>query len=375
MKNRREFLQLSGILGVGALAGACSTSRYTFSDNKTNTLRLPKLNVSLDRVIKETVGLRPFRRNGFRVEKEIMGTKTIVHNYGHGGSGWSLSWGTGNLAATLAETTGERKFAVLGSGVIGITTARLLQIRGHDVTIYTKNLPPQVTSSKATGTWSPSYRLIDDALVTPQFEDTWKKAALYSFNTYQNLLGLGDIVNWMDEYVVRENPSHQTPGHNTRLDLPNMLPERKILQHHEHPFQVDTVIKQTSMVFNIPSYLQKHLGDFLAYGGRIVIQEFGSREDIDSLQEKCILNCTGLGSKLLFQDENLNPIAGQLSFLIPQPDFNYRLTTDNGYAIPRKDGIVLGGNALEGSWDETPDANQTEKVVKALMQVMNNLRS
>ncbi len=372
MKNRREFLQLSGMLGVGFLTSGCGVPRHAA---KSQPLKLARLNVSLDRVIKETVGLRPFRRNGFRLEKEMLGAKTIIHNYGHGGSGWSLSWGTGHHAVALAETTGEKKFAVMGCGVIGITTARLLQSKGYEVSIYAKELPPQVTSSKATGTWSPSYRLIEDDLVTSEFAETWKSAARYSFNTYQNLLGLGDIVTWVDEYVVRENLNQPIPGHTNKLDLHGMLPDKKILNRHEHPFHVDTVIKQTSMVFNIPSYLQKHLIDFLAYHGKLFIKDFKSMEDIDSLQEKCILNCTGLGSRALFQDENLSPIAGQLSFLIPQPDFNYRLTTDKGYAIPRKDGIILGGNALEGSWNETPDADQTEKVVNALTEVMNRIRS
>ena len=375
MKNRREFLQLSGVLGAGLLAGACQATKIATNSYDTNSFPLPSLKVSLDRVIKETVGLRPFRQNGFRVEKELLGNKTIVHNYGHGGSGWSLSWGTGLLAVNLAATTGEKKFAVMGCGVIGITTARLLQLNGYEATIYAKALPPQVTSSKATGTWSPSYRLIDEGLLTPEFEETWKKAASYSFNTYQNLLGLGDIVTWMDEYVVRKNPGDPTPGHTHRLDLPDLLPNKKILQHHEHPFQTETVIKQTSMVFNIPSYLQKHLSDFLAFGGKVVIREFNTLEEVDALQEKCVLNCTGLGSRHLFKDENLTPIAGQLSFLIPQPDFKYRLTTDDGYAIPRKDGIVLGGNALVGSWDENPDSQQTEKVVTALQQLMATLRT
>lgn len=372
MKNRREFLQLSGVLGLGLLAGSCTplNARY----GRVQQPSLPRLNVSLDRVIKETVGLRPFRRNGFRLEKEILGSKTIVHNYGHGGSGWSLSWGTGNLAATLAAATGEKQFAVMGCGVVGLTTARLLQSRGFNVTIYTKDLPPRVTSSKATGTWSPSYRLIADDLVTPAFEETWKQAAQFSFNAYQNLLGLGDIVSWVDEYIVRNEPLKPTPGHNTKLDLSGLLPDQKILGRNEHPFPVDTVIKQTSMIFNIPSYLQKHMNDFLAFGGKVVIQDFASLDAVTALPEACIVNCTGLGSKALFNDDNLMPVAGQLSFLIPQPEFNYRLTTDHGYAIPRKDGIVIGGNALEGSWDEIPNPEQTAKVVNALTEVIKGMR-
>lgn len=389
MTNRRKFLHLSGVLGAGLMTGlsaACTSpklsqkyiDRNLIASNKFK--RYPKLDISLDRIVKETVGLRPFRKQGFRVEKQELGGKTVIHNYGHGGSGWSLSWGTAKLATDLAQTTGEKSFAVMGSGIVGITTARTLQDHGFQATIYTKALPPLVTSSKATGTWSPASRLLESQYLTPEFEERWQKAAMYSFRAYQNLLGFNDIVTWIDNYVVREKfnsepePLDNGGARYARLRIPGLLPERHILEHKEHPFHVDKVLKQTTLIFNIPSYINKHLSDFLAFGGKVVIKEFKSLEDVDALQEKCIVNCTGLGSMALFDDKDMMPIAGQLSFLIPQPDFNYRISTENGYAIPRKDGIILGGNALEGSWDENPDRAQTEKVVQALIDVMNRLR-
>jgi D-amino-acid oxidase len=390
MTNRRKFLQLSGALGTGLLAGlssACTSSKLSqkYMDRNliaSNKFKLfPRLDISRDRIVKETVGLRPFRKRGFRVEKQELGSKTIIHNYGHGGSGWSLSWGTAKLVTDLAQTTGEKSFAVMGSGIVGITTARMLQDNGFHATIYTKALPPLVTSSKATGTWSPASRLLEAQYLTPEFEEQWKKAAMYSFRTYQNLLGFNDIVTWIDNYVVREKfDAAQEGGENdggryARLRIPGLLPERHILGQKEHPFHVDKILKQTTLVFNIPSYLNKHLNDFLAFGGKVVIKEFKSLEEVDALQEKCIVNCTGLGAMTLFDDKEMMPIAGQLSFLIPQPDFNYRISTENAYAIPRKDGIILGGNALEGSWDETPDPSQTEKVVSALADVMSRLRA
>ena len=268
----------------------------------------------------------------------------------------------------------------MGSGIVGITTARTLQDQGFQVVIYTKALPPLVTSSKATGTWSPASRLLEAQYLTPEFEAQWTKAAMHSFKTYQNLLGFNDIVTWIDNYVIRENfdadpePLDNGGGRYARLRLPGLLPERHVLERKDHPFHVDKVLKQTTLVFNIPSYLNKHLNDFLAFGGKVVIREFKTLEDVDALQEKCIVNCTGLGSMALFDDKEMMPIAGQLSFLIPQPDFNYRVSTEEGYAIPRKDGIVSGGNALEGSWDENPDPAQTEKVVNALSEIMSRLR-
>jgi glycine/D-amino acid oxidase-like deaminating enzyme len=384
MQDRRNFLKVAGVLGAGVIAGVsgCTSPKVSQRFIDRNFIasdkfkKFPKLQVSMDRIVKETVGLRPFRKNGFRVEKEALGSKTIIHNYGHGGSGWSLSWGTASLAVELAETTQEKCFAVMGCGVVGLTTARLLQGRGYNVTIYAKDLPPNITSSKATGTWSPSYTLIENEFLTPEFEERWRRAAKYSFRTYQNLMGLNDIVTWIDEYSLRSNVDtpRRLDDNYASLRIEGLLPTRQALIQKEHPFSFDQVSKQTTLVFNIPSYLNKHIQDFQAFGGKIIIKTFNSLEDVDALSEKCVINCTGLGSKTLFNDDNMMPVAGQLSFLIPQADFNYRLTTDHGYAIPRKDGIILGGNSLKGSWDEAPSKEQTEKVVQALMDVMNSLR-
>jgi D-amino-acid oxidase len=52
------------------------------------------LEIELPSVLRERVGLRPFRKSGVRLEKEkLRDGRTLVHNYGHGGSGFTLSWG------------------------------------------------------------------------------------------------------------------------------------------------------------------------------------------------------------------------------------------------------------------------------------------
>ena len=91
-----------------------------------------------DQVIRTVVGLRPYRPSGFVVRGERMGEKLVVHNYGHGGGGITLSWGSSALAVREAPGVGERRAAVLGAGIMGLTTARLLQDRGWAVTIYAK---------------------------------------------------------------------------------------------------------------------------------------------------------------------------------------------------------------------------------------------
>src|SRR5438874_61587 len=74
-----------------------------------------------------TVCTRPFRPQGPRLDVEQIAGKTVVHNYGHGGSGWSLSWGSGEVTVAKALATGERDVAVIGCGALGLTSALLLQ--------------------------------------------------------------------------------------------------------------------------------------------------------------------------------------------------------------------------------------------------------
>jgi len=60
--------------------------------------------VARSRIIREVVGLRPYRPSGFVVDAQRFGSKLLVHNYGHGGGGVTLSWGTASLAVVWRVT-------------------------------------------------------------------------------------------------------------------------------------------------------------------------------------------------------------------------------------------------------------------------------
>ena len=377
-------------------AGACAPRALRLAEKQLNirysSRYLPKLRLSLDRVIKETVGLRPYRATGPRIEKEELGRKTLIHNYGHGGSGWSLSWGSAALAAELVDASWNegmplvtaslepstipvsfRSVAVIGCGVIGLTTARALQRKGYQVTIYTKEMAPDITSSKATGTWSPAHSLIDDDKITPFFSDQFRRMHDQAFLTYQNMLGLGDYVVWTDSYDTRAPNEKYRNG-----DLPNdeqhafmdVLPQPKQLASNEHPFHAPEIYRHTSMVFNIPSLLKMYTDDFLRFGGTLKIREFTKLEELDALSETCLVNCTGIGAKQLTGDPHLMPISGQLAFAIPQQEVHYRIVAPSGaYTINRKDGIIVGGTHKKGSWDTTPSREDTEKMVTDIKEM------
>src|SRR5689334_3097462 len=129
--NRRSFLAGVGMVG---LTGCARTTRTAATPPVLPPYDvLPKLmpiRAHVDRIFRVTVCLRPFRAAGPRLDVERVGDKTVVHNYGHGGSGWSLSWGSSNIAVEKAMAGGERDVAVIGCGALGVTAAILLQRAG-----------------------------------------------------------------------------------------------------------------------------------------------------------------------------------------------------------------------------------------------------
>src|SRR5580692_8511042 len=187
MLSRRALLGGS----CGLLAG-CAVRRTVLVPGP----RLARVKVAPDRVIRTIAGLRPFRPSGFVVRAEKFGEKLVIHNYGHGGAGITLSWGTGLLAAGLAAGIEARDCAVLGGGVNGLSTARLLQQRGYNPTIYAKEMPPSVTSNVAGGLWEPT-SLFDRPRVTPEFRAQFAEASRLAFQRYQSLAGDFYAVRWL----------------------------------------------------------------------------------------------------------------------------------------------------------------------------------
>ena len=151
---------------------------------------LVPVDVSWDRIIRRVVGLRPYRPAGFRLEAVRLGDQVVVHNYGHGGGGITLSWGTAELAVREAEAAAvgqERRAAVIGCGVIGLATARLLQLRGWTVTIYARVLPPRTTSNVAGGQWTPA-SVFDHAVASQAFVEQFAAASRIAYRYFQDFV-------------------------------------------------------------------------------------------------------------------------------------------------------------------------------------------
>lgn len=346
-----------------ALAGAWGALGCARDEPGAPRRRLPPVLVQADREIRTVVGLRPFRPAGFCVRAERLGDKLIVHNYGHGGSGVTMSWGTADLAAQLVLAAPARSIAVLGAGAVGLATARLLQLRGATVTIYAAALPPDTTSNIAGAQWFPFYAFGQGALVGA-FRDQFLAAARFSYRWFQSMIGPGYGVRWMTNYSLSDRPFLHEDGL-TGLHSPirDLIPELADLPRAAHPFAAAFVRRFDTMMIEPSIYLDAVLRDVRLAGGRIVVRRFDTAGDLAALPEPTIVNCTGLGARTLFGDDQLTAIKGQLTVLLPQPEVDYAVLAGDLYMFARRDGILLGGTHDKDVFTLEPDLAAKQRVL------------
>jgi D-amino-acid oxidase len=393
--HRRRLLQGGALLGGLNLLGlaGCATSATLAAPQAGRAPGLPAYDVfptlapvraDMDRIFDITVCTRPFRAQGPRLDTEMIGDTLVVHNYGHGGSGWSLSWGSSTVAVSKGMANSPRDVAVVGCGALGITSAILAQQAGAQVTIYARDLLPHTRSARATGSWTPDSRIALTDKMDAGFPALWEEMARTSFKTYRSYLGLpGNPVQFTDRYSLSDDDG----GGGRRaleageLDFAHLVDRIRDINPHfddmppgSTPFPTAHVQRSSQMQFNIADYAHTLMSDFLQAGGKFVRAEFHAPGELAALKEKVVINCPGYAARSLWKDESIAPVRGQIAWLIPQPEVNYGIYYHGVSVLPRSDGIVIQGVAGGdmrgyGIEDETPDRAEAEDALKRVQEL------
>ena len=193
-------------------------------------------------------------------------------------------------------------------------------------------------------------------------------------------------VSWIDSYdLMDERPAPPAGAAEPALLPANIGIGDVLLEPGEHPFRSRYASRNPGLRIEPSIYLDALGHDFLLFGGRIVIRMFDTARDLMSLSEPLIVNCSGLGSRALFGDDELVPLKGQLTLLVPQAEVAY--ATFGGiprrpdaqepfffHMMPRADGLALGGTSERGVWTLEPNEDARRRIVDGHIELFASMR-
>ncbi len=340
--SRRSLLAGIGGLGVSSCVGADSVAPLM---QRPEAYPASAVKVSRDRILKTVRGLRPSRYGGFRLEMEKLASKTVIHSYGHGGDGVTLSWGSAAWISEQVRDTEASDIAIIGAGVQGLTAALVLAKQGKSVTVYAADFTPNVTSDIA-GAYiqtASSYGRVDQRIV--QRVNKQSDTGFYPYLS-QTEYGVDEVI-----------------GHHLQcgMDLTDLPFEDKIGGCYRD-------VSRPKIVVDMSLYLPRLMLDIRDAGGSFYTKRFEAIDEVLALPQPVIVNCTGLGAGALFGDADLVPVWGQLALLEPQSEIDYAYTSRGSegmlYMFPRKTSIVLGGTRRRGETSLAEDPQDIERLLR-----------
>ncbi|MBK3660191.1 FAD-dependent oxidoreductase [Bradyrhizobium diazoefficiens] len=233
------------------------------------------------------VGLRPYRKNTYRLEKEVLSDgKFVVHNYGHGGAGITMSWGCAQevadiLTAQYSDPAGK-PVAVLGAGVMGLTAATWLTEKLRmQVTVFAKHFIPQTTSNVAGGQWAASKVAFLNA-EKDKFVRILRRA-----HKEHGLRGNAYGVSPRENYSVNPLPAFDNVP-------PDLVPRTQLSRLPFTPMNKPGW-KYSTLLVEPPIFLSKLQQELQKNGVQFVPREFFDEKQVHDLTQSIIVNCTGSG--------------------------------------------------------------------------------
>jgi D-amino-acid oxidase len=116
----------------------------------------------------------------------------------------------------------------------------------------------------------------------------------------------------------------------------------------------------TTPIIEMPLYLSWLQRRLEAAGGTITRMALSALPDHADL----VVNCSGMGARLLGADDELEPIRGQVVRL-GQIGLERWLLAEDGptYVVPRSKDIIVGGTEDRGGWDRKPSPAVAEEIL------------
>ncbi|MBZ5736609.1 FAD-dependent oxidoreductase [Nocardioides mangrovi] len=248
---------------------------------------------------------------------------------------------------------------VVGAGVVGLTCAVRLLEAGHRVDVVARDLPLETTSAVAAALWYP-YRALAQDRVT-----TWSRTSYAAFAA----IAAPEEYGGDPEAGVRMVPGTEVldgprPDPWWRAAVPDLQPAADLPEGWTAGWS-----------FVAP------VADMSVYLGWLVrrVEELGgtlTRLNLGALPPHgIVVNCSGLGARLLGADRSVVPVRGQV-VVVEQFGLDRWWRHGGGptYVVPRTHDVVVGGTDVEGEWSRTPSPATSTAILERAAALVPALR-
>lgn len=228
------------------------------------------------------------------------------------------------------------RVTVVGAGVVGLSCAVRLLEAGHRVDVLARELPLETTSAVAAAIWYPY-------LAEPR-----ERVLAWSATSYDEFAALAREHPEAGVRLLPGTEAFATVGPRPwwAEAVPDLTPAGQV------PTGFQTGWSFTAPVVEMPVYLPWLRGRVEELGGTVTRLTLGGLPDGPEL----VVNCSGLGGRLLGADRSVVPVRGQVAYLEQVGLDRWWLDgTGLTYVIPRSRDIVVGGTEEPGEWNPTPD--------------------
>ncbi|MEO0629567.1 MAG: FAD-dependent oxidoreductase [Planctomycetota bacterium] len=319
--------------------------------------KLPVPDLSDDMVMRVVAGIRPCREGGLKLQPGKLGSRTVIHNYGHGGCGVTLSWGCAELVGDMVkEAAGEKAdVAVLGGGVTGLTSALVLAEQGHSVTVVAESFGEETTSVVAGALWLPTgidfpKKKADRA----RFNDILRRSA--------KRFGMLDRGLWGVEELPVYEPL-ESEHHPEYFESGVMNPPRELTKAEPKPGSIKEGRLFRANFMHTPRFMRTLHEACQKKKVGFIEQRIESLADAKAVEGDVVVNCLAMGSKTVFNDQKMYGARGVLVHLEPQ-ELGYIVHDSYKYMFPREDALILGGS-FEPNQD---DDESTEEMAAEILE-------
>lgn len=245
---------------------------------------------------------------------------------------------------------------VIGCGIVGLTTAIKLQEKGFSVRIIARERFDKTLSSKVGAIWFPF------EIRPKEKANHWANLA---FEEYQSDIKPENGVTFIPFITAYDNNSNN----DWALKMPKGTTRKA--SDFELPKGIKKAFISTVPLIEPFLYLPYLFQRFLNNNGTYLQQEISNLEEV-SVLDKLVINCTGLGAKKLCNDDDLQPMRGQILRCKKMniPSFaDSTIPGDLCYIINRSNDCVIGGTDYLDDYNLNVEQSDTAKIIKRLLQV------